>query len=123
VVDAIERLPAGVAVARVRVLREVRQRPRLVQARSGPSFRVRVCGAPGIALVRVVQRTSPTGRNAPVWLRGSWQTKRRQDARCETHRLTSPLGSAYSGRHRLAVRARTTARRWSRTFVRVLDVG
>ena len=123
VVDAIERLPAGAASARVRILRETHPRPGLVQDRNGPSVRVRVCGAPGIALLRVTQRTSPTGRNAPIWVRGSWQDERRQDARCQIHRLISPLGSAINGRHRITVRARTTARRWSRIAVRVLDFG
>jgi hypothetical protein len=123
VVDAIERLPADAPAARVRLLPEIRQRPGLIQTGSGPGLRVRVCGAPGIALVRVTQRTSPSGRDAPVWLRGSWQDKRRQDARCATHRLTSPVGSAVNGRHRFTVRARTTGRRWSRSAVRLVDLG
>jgi len=123
VVDAVERLPAGAASARVRILRQTHSRPGLVQTRNGPSVRVRVCGAPGIALLRVTQRTSPTGRNAPIWVRGSWQDERRQDARCQIHRLNSPLGSAINGRHRITVRARTTARRWSRIAARVLDLG
>jgi hypothetical protein len=123
VVDAIERLPAGAAAARVRVLPEIPQRPGLVQSRSGPGLRVRVCGAEGIALFRVTQRTSPSGRDAPVWFRGGWQDRRRHDARCETHRLTSPIGSAVNGRHRMTLRARTTGRRWSRMVVRVLDLG
>jgi hypothetical protein len=121
VVDAIERLPAGAASARVRILRETHLRPGLVQ--TGPSIRVRLCGVPGIALLRVTQRTSPTGRNAPIWVRGSWQDERRQDARCQIHRLSSPLGSALNGRHRITVRARTTGRRWSRTAARVVDLG
>jgi hypothetical protein len=123
VVDGIERLPAGAPVARVRVLPDIPQRPGLVQTRRGPSFRVRVCGAPGMALLRVTQRTSPAGRDAPVWFRGSWQDKRRHDTRCATHRLTSPLGSAVNGRHRFNVRARTTGRRWSRPAVQVVDLG
>lgn len=122
VVDAIERVPAGAASARVRILRETQPRAGLVQTRNGPSVRVRVCGAPGIALLRVTQRTSPTGRNAPIWVRGSWQDERRQDARCQIHRLNSPLGSAINGRHRITVRARTTGRRWSRIAARVVDL-
>jgi hypothetical protein len=123
VVDAIERLPAGAASARVRLLRETRPRPGLVQTLKGPRVRVRVCGAPGIALLRVTQRTSPSGRNAPIWVRGSWQDERRQDARCQIHRLSSPLGSAITGRHRITVRARTTGRRWSPMAARVVDLG
>jgi len=123
VVDAIERLPDGTAAARVRLLRETRPPPGLVQTRKGPRVRVRVCGATGIALLRVTQRTSPTGRNAPIWVRGSWQDKRRQDARCQIHRLSSPLGSAINGRHRITVRARTTGRGWSPVAARVVDLG
>jgi hypothetical protein len=123
VVDATERVPAAAPTARLRVLRLERPRPGLVQARNGPSFRVRVCGAPGIALLRVTQRTSPTGRDAPIWVRSSWQDELRQDARCQIHRLSSPVGGSASGRHRITVRARTTGRRWSRTAVRVVDLG
>ncbi len=123
VVDAIERLPASAPSARVRILRQTHPRPGLVQTRNGPSVRVRVCGAPGIALLRVTQRTSPTRLDAPIWVRGSWQDERRQDARCEIHRLSSPLGSAINGRHRITVRARTTSRRWSEIAARVVDLG
>lgn len=123
VVDAIERLPAGAASARVRILRESHPPRGLVQTRSGPSVRVRVCGAPGIARLRVTQRTSPAGHNAPIWVRGSWQDERRQDERCQVHRLSSPLGSAINGRHRIGVRARTTGRRWSPIATRVIDLG
>lgn len=123
VVDAIERLPTVAPAARVRLLRLPHPRAGLIQTRRGPSVRVRVCGAPGIALVRVTQRTSPTGRNIPVWVRSSWQDERRQDQRCQTHRLHSPVAGSATGRHRITVRARTTARRWSPTAVRVVDLG
>jgi hypothetical protein len=122
VVDAIERLPGGAPAARVRLLPEPRQRPGLIQSRSGPGVRVRVCGAPGIALIRVSQRTSPADRNAPVWLRGSWRDERRQTERCQVHRLVSPLGSALTGRHLFRVRARTTGRDWSATATRTVDL-
>jgi hypothetical protein len=122
VVDAVERLQPGAPAARVRLLPEVRQQPGLIQTRSGPGIRVRVCGAPGTALIRVSQRTSPSGRDTPVWFRGSWQAERRQTARCQIHRLISPLGSAVSGRHRFTVRARTTGRRWSESAVRTGDL-
>jgi hypothetical protein len=123
VVDAIERLPDAAPTARVRLLPEVRQRPGLIQTRGGPHLRVRVCGAVGTALIRVSQRSSPSGRNAPVWFRGSWRDERRQTSRCQVHRLISPLGSAVNGRHRFTVRARTTGRRWSETAVRTVDLG
>jgi hypothetical protein len=95
----------------------------LVTALQGPTVRIRVCGAPGMALLRVTQRTSPPGRDRPAWVRGSWQDERRQDARCQIHRIGSPVGSSATGRHRITVRARTTGRRWSRQAVRVFDPG
>jgi hypothetical protein len=125
VVDAIERLPRGAPAARVRILDLGPTRPGagLVTVRNGPTIRVRVCGGPGMALVRVTQRTSPPGRDTPMWVRGSWQDERRQDARCQTHRISSPVTGSASGRNRITVRARTTGRRWSRVAVRVFDLG
>jgi hypothetical protein len=124
VVDAIERVPAGVPRARVRILGAgPRPETGLVRALQGPAVRVRVCGAHGMALVRAGQRTSPIGRDAPVWGRGSWQDERRQDSRCQIHRITSPMAGSAVGRHRITVRARTTGRRWSRVAVRVFDLG
>jgi hypothetical protein len=123
VVDAIERVPASASRARVRLLPEVSGRPGLIQTRNGPGIRVRVCGAPGTALIRVSQRTSPGGLDAPVWLRGSWRDERRQTTRCQVHRITSPLGSAVNGRHRFRVRARTTGRRWCAIATRTVDLG
>ena len=125
VVDAIERVPARAPRSRVRILGVGPPSPQagFVTALQGPTVRVRVCGAPGMALVRVTQRTSPPDRKAPAWIRGSWQDERRQDSRCRIHRISSPLGSSAVGRHRIAVRARTTGRRWSRQAVRVFDLG
>jgi hypothetical protein len=106
VVDAVERLPAAAPRARVRILGVVyTDRMRI---------RVRVCGTPGIALLRVRQRTTPPGRDAPVWLRGAWRDELRHDAPCQNHLLGSPIGSSSGARHRIVVRARTTGRRWSR---------
>jgi hypothetical protein len=122
VVDAIERLPPGSPTAGVRLLGLTHPRSGLATTLNGPSIRVRVCGAPGIALMHVTQRTSPAGRNAPVWVRGSWQDKRSQDASSQIHRLSSPVGSSAIGRHRITVRARTTGRRWSRIAARVVDL-
>jgi hypothetical protein len=122
VVDAIERLPAGSPRARVRLLGLSRSRAGLVTTRQWPSVRVRVCGALGMALLRVTQRTSPTGRDAPAWVRAGWQDERRQDERCQIHRVSSPVGGSAIGRHRITVRARTTGRRWSRTSMRVIDL-
>jgi hypothetical protein len=123
VVDAIERLPAGAPPARVRVLGlGSPAQVGLVAALKGPMVQIRVCGSAGMALLRVTQRTSPPGRDRPAWVRGSWQDERRQDARCQVHRIRSPLGSSATGRHRITVRARTTERRWSRQAVRVFDL-
>jgi hypothetical protein len=74
-----------------------------------------------MALVRVTQRTSPPGRKAPAWVRGSWQDERRQDSRCQVHRISSQVAGSAFGRHRITVRARTTGRRWSQVAVRVFD--
>jgi hypothetical protein len=125
VVDAIERLPADASGTRVRIVDAGPRAPQagLVTVLHGPTVRVRVCGAPGMALVRVTLRTSPPGRNAPAWVRGSWQDERRQDKPCQTHRIGSPMASSAIGRHRVAVRARTTGRRWSRQAVRTFDLG
>lgn len=123
VVDAIERVPPGSPVARVRVLGVAPPGPGLVATRRGPTVRVRVCGMPGIALVRVTQRTSPPGRDSPAWVRGSWQDERRQSSRCQMHRIGSPMAGSATGRHRVTVRARTTGRRWSRPASRVFDLG
>lgn len=125
VVDAIERVLQGAPAARVRILDLGPTRPGagLVAVRNGPTIRVRVCGARGMAMVRVTQRTSPPGRDTPAWVRGSWQDERRQDARCQIHRISSPLGISAIGRHRFTVRARTTGRRWSRQAVRAFDLG
>ena len=107
VVDAVERVPATAPAARVRFL--------------PTGLRVRVCGAPGIALLRFTQRVSPPGRNVPVWTRSRWQDELRQRKRCQTHRIDAPVASA-GGRRRIEVRARTSGRRWSRTAVRVVDL-
>jgi hypothetical protein len=123
VVDAIERLPAGAPTARVRVLGVVGRGPGLVATRRRPGVRVRVCGAPGIAMIRVTQRTSPPGREAPAWTKGSWQDERRHDAGCQIHRISSPIAGSAIGRHRITVRARTTDRRWSPEVTRLFDLG
>jgi hypothetical protein len=124
VVDVFERVPADAPGTGVRIL-GVGRRPEagLVSALRGPAVRVRVCGAPGMALVRVRQRTSPFGRDAPVWVRGGWQDERRQDSRCQIHRIGSPMAGSAIGRHRITVRARTTGQRWSRAAVRVFELG
>jgi hypothetical protein len=124
VVDAIESLPANAPAARVRVVGlGSPSQAGLVTALQGPTIRIRVCGGAGMALLRVAQRTSPPGRDSPMWVRGSWQDERRQDARCQIHRISSPLGSSATGRHHITVTARTTGRRWSRQAVRVFDLG
>jgi hypothetical protein len=124
VVDATESLPSDAPAARVRVL-GLGSRPQvgLVTALQGLTVRVRVCGAPGMALLRVAQRTSPPGRDRPAWVRGSWQDERRQDSRCQIHRIRSPFDGSATGRHRITVRARTTGYQWSGHAVRIFDLG
>jgi hypothetical protein len=54
VVDAIERLPASAPTARVRVLGLGSPSPvGIVTALRGQTVRIRVCGAPGMALLRL----------------------------------------------------------------------
>ena len=96
VVDAIERLPQGASAARVRLLD------------FGPAW-------PGAGLVAI--------RNGPTWVRGSWRDERRQDARCQTHRISSPVTGSAIGRNRITVRGRTTERRWSRVPAGVFELG
>lgn len=95
VVDAVERLPVDAPSATVEVVAS--------PARRRPGLRVRVCGAPGVALMRVaVRRARPR------------ETRRPQRSRCQVHRLGVPAGE----RGPIALRARTTGRRWSRAATR-----
>lgn len=119
VVDAVERVPSAAPSTGARVVR-LAHGPAVTQDRL--RIAVLVCGARGMAMLRLTQRISPTGRDAPVWLRGHWREKLRHDRRCQVHRLDSPLSSSAAGRHRVTVRARTTGRRWSRSVVEMIDL-
>lgn len=115
-VDARERLPAGAAKARVPAFRAG-------GTRTGLRLRVRLCGAPGMALLRFSLASSPFGRDRPVGERASWGDELRQTAACSTHLIQRPLGRYPGGRrYRLTVRARTTGQRWSERVVRRLDL-
>jgi hypothetical protein len=112
VVDADEQLPDAAPPALVPDL-SVKLRRRAL------ALSARVCGRPGIALLRFSVRSSVPGRARPV-ARSGWRDELRQGARCQMHRATWPL----SGRpgavreYRVTFRARTTARRWSRVAER-----
>jgi hypothetical protein len=114
VVDADEQLSDTAPHAKVPDL-SVRPGPR------GLALSARVCGRPGIALLRFSVRSSAPGEARPV-ARSGWRDELRQRARCQVHRVTWPL----SGRpgdvrdYRVTLRARTTARRWSRLAERRL---
>jgi hypothetical protein len=115
-VDVRERLPAGAAKARVTALR-------VGGTRTGLRLRVRLCGTPGMALLRFTLASSPFGRERPVGERSYWGDELRQTAACVTHVVQRPLGRDPGGRrYRLTVRARTTGERWSEPVVRRADV-
>lgn len=114
VVDADEQLSDTAPPARVPDL-SVRLRPRAL------ALSARVCGRPGIALLRFSVRSSWPGRARPV-ARSGWRDELRQGARCQVHRVTWPLGGRPGDvrEYRVTLRARTTARRWSRPAQRRL---
>jgi hypothetical protein len=116
-VNVAERLPDSAPAARIASLR-VTARP------AGIMVRARICGQAGIARLRVTERSSPPGREDPLWERTVSNHERRQDGACHTHRLRGPLGARSSGplRYRLTLRARTTGRRWSAAVSRQADV-
>jgi hypothetical protein len=117
VVDADEQLPDGAPPARVPDL-SVRlgggaDRPTL-------ALSARVCGRPGIALLRFAVRSSAPGRARPLRARSGWRDELRQRSRCQVHRATWPLGARPGAvrQYWVTLRARTTARRWSRVAER-----
>jgi len=121
--DAREKLPESAPAARLVAMR-LSLRPRRILGRADGSLRVRarICGLSGMALLRFVQSSSPAGRNRPVGVRTSWQDELRHRSSCQTHRVTLPLTRFPAGRrYRVALRARTTGRRWSRTVMRHVD--
>jgi hypothetical protein len=121
VVDAVEQVPGAAPPARVEDL--------AVALRRGPgrwmlALRARVCGRPGMALLRFALRSSTPGRARPVRLRSGWRDELRQDERCRVHRTAWPLGGRRSvaRQYQVTLRARTTSRRWSRAVERRLYV-
>lgn len=122
-VDAKEQLPDTAPVARV-VSMHLALRPRgiLASPRGILTARARICGRPGTALLRFAQTSSPAGRDHPVSLRREWQDQLRHRRPCETHGVTLPLARFPGGRrYRIALTARTSERRWSRTVARRVD--
>ncbi len=122
-VDVREHLTSASPVARLGPVR-VALRPRHLAGHSEGALeiRARVCGAPGTALLRFAQASSPAGRRRPVDSRTTWLTKLRHTGVCETHVLTGRLGRFPGGRrYQVTMSARTTARRWSRRVARSVD--
>jgi hypothetical protein len=95
-VNSNEQLPEGTPSARIAAMRTWVRPDRTVVVRA------RVCGRPGMALLRLQARTE--------WLR--------HDARCATHEIAQPLRRR-SGGYKIKLRARTTGRRWSRPVARI----
>jgi hypothetical protein len=124
-VNATERLGAGTPAARVAGMR-VGLRPSRGIGVSNVwlRLRVRICGLPGMALVRVTQSSSPVGRDRPVDVLTRWHDELPHRGGCATHLIERPLTAFPGGRrHTLSLRARTTGRKWSRPVVRHVDAG
>lgn len=121
-VNATERLPAGAAATRIAAM-HVTLRPRRIGVSTAVlSVRARVCGQPGVALFRLVERSSPTGRSRPVDLLVRRHDEQRHDGRCVTHRMERLLSGFPGGRrYTVSLRARTSGRKWSRPVVRYVD--
>ncbi len=122
-VDAREHLTSGSPVARLGRVRLALRPGHLAGHSEGAlEIRARVCGAPGTALLRFTQASSPAGRKRPVDSRTTWLTKLRHTGACESHVLTRRLGRFPGGRrYRVTMSARTTARRWSPKVTRSVD--
>jgi hypothetical protein len=96
---------------------------------SAPNYHVRVtaqlrvCGRPGGVRFHVTETSSPPGRARPVFARQRRAFTRAQAAACTRHRLTWTLGDRFFGvsRYTVAVRARTSGRRWSAVASRHAD--
>jgi hypothetical protein len=124
-VNAAERLAPGTPAARVASMR-VALRPRGGVGVSDAflDVRARICGPPGMALLRVTQSSSPLGRNRPVDVLTRWHDELPHDAGCVTHRIQRLLTGFPGGRrYTLSLSARTTGRKWSRPVVRHVDAG
>jgi hypothetical protein len=75
----------------------------------------KVCGRPGMALFRVTQKSSPMGHNRPVDVLTKWHDELPQAKPCQIQRVKRPLTDFPGGRrYTIALRARTTATRWSK---------
>jgi hypothetical protein len=122
-VDARERLPAGTPAARL-VRMNVMLHPRRLAGRVVGALVVsaRVCGLRGTALLRFVQTASPVGRDRPAGVVTRWQDELRHASGCQKHRVIRILEGYPGGRrYRLALRARTSGRTWSRIATRFVD--
>jgi hypothetical protein len=85
--------------------------------------RIRVCGRRGRVRFRFRETASPPGQNRPVSARTLRRRTRSQSSRCQTHRFRWRFLSRFAGaaRYRVAARAKTTGRRWSRVEARFMD--
>jgi hypothetical protein len=87
------------------------------------AVRLRVCGQAGNVVLRVTETLSPPRHNHPVWARAHRDVHRSQGSRCDSHRFTFQLADKFFGygRYRVAVRAKTTGRGYSRARARHED--
>jgi hypothetical protein len=124
-VNATEHLAAGTPAARIAGMKlSLRPRRGVGVSTAFLGVRVRVCGLPGMALLRVTQSSSAVGRNRPVDVLTRWHDELPQASACATHTIQRPLMGFPGGRrYTLSVRARTTGRNWSRPVARYVDAG
>jgi hypothetical protein len=86
------------------------------RARTVVTIRARVCGRRGVAVLLLRERGARVGTTAAAHER---RLERRQNRRCQMHRVHWRAARVDGvSRYRVAVRARTTGRVWSRGVVR-----
>jgi hypothetical protein len=124
-VNARERLATGTPAARIAGMRlTLRPRGGVGVSEAVLAVHARICGLPGMALMRFVQRSSPIGRDRPVDVLVRWHDELPHAGGCVTHRIERLLSGFPGGRrYTLSLRTRTTGRQWSRPLVRHVEAG
>jgi hypothetical protein len=121
-INVDEQLPEGTPQARIAAMR-LTVRPAVPKRARTVRVRVRVCGAPGMALLTFAESTDLAG---PGWGESGgmyWRNDLRHDRSCTTHVVTRKLTRSRALRsYEISLRARTTGRRWSKTVSRRLRV-
>jgi hypothetical protein len=76
------------------------------------AMRARICGRRGVAVLLLRERGARVGTTGAAWV------ERRQERRCQTHRVDWRAARIDASRYRVGGQARTTGRIWSRRVVR-----